>query len=77
MKNKDKSNILRVIIIVLMVVIIGLLALLFSGGVEINKKTNYTINCSDDLIYLFLKEAFVDIGIITNSISNSIFGTCK
>ena len=42
---------------------------------EINKKTNYTINCSDDLIYLFLKEAFVDIGIITNSISNSILLT--
>ena len=42
---------------------------------EIKKKTNYTINCSDDLIYLFLKEAFVDIGIITNSISNSILLT--
>ena len=43
MKNKDKSNTLRVIIIVLMVVIIGLLVLLFSGGVEINKKTKETL----------------------------------
>ena len=42
---------------------------------EINKKTNYTINCSDDLIYLFLKEAFADVVIITNSISNSILLT--
>lgn len=43
MNKKDKSNVLRIIIIVLMVIIIGLLLVLFSGKIEINKKTKETL----------------------------------
>lgn len=49
MEKKDKSNVLRIIIIILMVIIIGLLLVLFSGKVEINKKTKETVVSSKTL----------------------------
>ena len=49
MEKKDNSNVLRIIIIVLMVLIIGLLLVLFSGKVEINKKTKETVVSSKTL----------------------------
>ena len=42
-KKDNKNNIYKIIIIILMVIIIGLIGLLISGKVEINKKTKETV----------------------------------
>ena len=42
-KKDNKNNIYKIIIIILMVIIIGLIGLLISGNVEINKKTKETV----------------------------------